>query len=232
MITWKKIQGYICSKWIKIRLKPIHVFCLHHVCAEFDRESMHECDWMQIDKFKSEIIAMQKSGVVFISLHDAYRKITKDKLRIRKYVVLTFDDGWASLNRVIPWLCEQQIPVTLFLNPAYIKGIARREIGTSLTEEELEELLRVGNGLITIASHGWNHTLCTEFPIPEFEESVSKSEAYLKKYDAYIPFFAYPCGRYSSKTDECLFSNGIVPVHMDGMPNYNNRKVIHREIID
>ena len=231
MITWKKIQGYIRSKWIKIRWHPIHVFCLHHVCAEFDAESMHESDWMQIDEFKSKVLSLRQEGVEFISLTDAYQHITDDKWRNTKYAVLTFDDGWASIREIIPWLYEQMIPVTLFLNPAYIKGIARREIGTSLTEEELEELLRVRNGLITIASHGWNHTLCTEFSIPEFEKSVSQSEAYFMKYDAYIPFFAYPCGRYSSKTDKYLRSRNIMPVYMDGNANYSSAPPIHREIL-
>ena len=223
----RKIQ----RKWMKLRLQPIRVFCFHHVSETFDAEIMHECDWMQIDEFKSKMQAMRKDGVEFISLTKAKEHLINDKFRKAKYAVITFDDGWASIREIIPWLCEQQIPVTLFLNPAYIKGDEKREMGTSLTQEELEELLRVGKGLITIASHGWNHTLCTELSMNEFEESVNRSEDFLSQYSEYISFFAYPCGRKLRQQDDYLLSKSMIPVYMDGERNYCNIQAIHRELL-
>ena len=83
----------IRRKLIKLRLQPIRVYCMHHVCAEFDEESMNEGDWMQINEFKRKVIEMQQDGVEFISLTEAYDKIANDKFRNHKYVVFTFDDG-------------------------------------------------------------------------------------------------------------------------------------------
>lgn len=221
----------IRHKLTKLRLQPIRVFCMHHVSKAYDEKQMHECDWMQIDEFKSKVIAMQQDGVKFISLTEAHRHIITDKCRRARYAVLTFDDGWSSLKNIIPWLCKQQIPVTLFVNPAYIKGEYKREIGTCLTQEELEELLKSGMSNIQIASHGWNHTLCTDLTLQEFENSVTSSDTYLKRFDAYIPYFAYPCGRKTQQQDGYLISKNIIPVYMDGGMNYSDTRAIHRELL-
>lgn len=214
---------------MKLRLQPIRVFCLHHVTKEFDPETMHECDWMQIDEFKNKVMSLQQSGVKFISLTEAHEKLQHDWFRCNKYAVLTFDDGWASLKEILPWLEEQYIPVTLFLNPAYIKGCERRELGISMNQSELVVFLKSGN--IEIASHGWNHALCVERSMREFMESVNHSIEYLSQYDGYIPFYAYPCGRYTQLHDDYLHSYGITPVYCDGLRNYNDMMAIHREFL-
>lgn len=46
-------------KRMKLRLQPIRVFCLHHVCEQFDAEAMYPCDWMALDEFKKKIIALR-----------------------------------------------------------------------------------------------------------------------------------------------------------------------------
>lgn len=222
----------IKRKLKKLRLQPIRVYCFHHVCASYDAESMHKCDWMQIDEFKKRVMEMQQSGVEFISLTDAYCHICKDSFRCRKYAVLTFDDGWSSLKEIIPWLVDRNIPVTLFLNPAYIMGAENREIGESITQGKLEQLLKLGKGLITIASHGWNHTLCTDLSMLEFEQSVNNCEVFLSEHGEYIPFFAYPCGVHVKGHNEYLLSKGITPVYMDGTKNYNGINAIHRESLN
>ena len=112
---------------MKLRLQPIRVFCLHHVCAKFDVESMNACDWMEIEEFKQHVAALQKNGVKFISLKDAYHHICEDKVRCKKYAVLTFDDGYASLKEILPWLEKQMIPATLFINGKYLDGKSYRK---------------------------------------------------------------------------------------------------------
>ena len=98
------IIAKIQRKLMKLRLHPIRVFCLHHVCAEFDAESMNACDWMQIDEFKSKVMTLQQNGVEFISLSKAYKHICYDHIRSKNYAVLTFDDGYASLKEILPCL--------------------------------------------------------------------------------------------------------------------------------
>ena len=100
---------------------PIRVFLFHQVSDRFDATTMIEGDWTQMDQFKRNINRLRKE-YTFIPLDKAYRKMRRDIFRFRDYAVLTADDGWASLNNILPWLAEQRIPVTLFLNPGYFDG--------------------------------------------------------------------------------------------------------------
>lgn len=222
---WHKIN----RKWVKLRLQPIRVFCLHHVCKAFDAESMNKGDWMQIDEFKQKVQTLQQNGVEFISLTEANHHICSDWFRHKKYAVLTFDDGYASLNEILPWLEERQIPVALFINGKYLDGKSYRKNPKEsyLTKEELFALT---SPLIEIGNHGWEHTRVTDMTEGEFIESVARNKDLLQKHPNYIPFWAYTYGAHSGKTDDYLHRQGLVPIYVDGMKNYNEI-VIHRELL-
>lgn len=220
----------IYKKMIKIRLQPIRVFCFHHVCKTFDMDSMYSVDWMQIDEFKSKVQAMQQARVEFISLTDANQHICHDWFRFKKYAVLTFDDGYASLKEILPWLEEQKIPVTLFINGKYLDGKSYRNNPKEkyLTKEELFALT---SPLIEIGNHGWEHTRVAEMTEEEFEQSVEKNVQLLSNHPNYIPFWAYTYGVYTDFTDSYLLEQHIIPVYIDGAKNYNDNKVVHRELL-
>ena len=225
-VLWHKIK----RKWMKLRLQPIRVFCLHHVCKAFDAESMNKGDWMQIDEFKTKVLAMRQDGVEFISLTEAYHHICNDWFRYMKYVVLTFDDGYASLKEILPWLEDCQIPVTLFINGKYLDGKSYRKNPNEryLTKDELFALT---SPLVEIGSHGWEHTDATMMTYKEFEEYIDKNIQLLTLHPFYIPYHAYTWGKYTSATDSYLFSKNIQSVYIDGQKNYNEKRVIHRELL-
>lgn len=214
---------------MKLRLHPIRVFCLHHVCKTFDAESMNEGDWMQIDEFKSKVLALQQDGVEFISLTYAYKHICNDYVRSKKYAVLTFDDGYASLKEILPWLEERQIPVALFINGKYLDGKSYRK---NPNEKYLTKkgLFALTSPLIEMGSHGWEHNRATEMTAEEFAESVKRNIDLLSGHPNYIPFWAYTYGDHSNKTDDYLHRQGLAPIYIDGMKNYNET-VIHRELL-
>ena len=226
----KELVNKIRRKWMKLRLQPIYVFCFHHVCETFDAASMNQRDWMQIDEFKQKVLKMQQDGVEFISLKEAYNKITNDKFRNRKYAVLTFDDGYASLKEILPWLEEQQISVTLFINGKYLDGTSYRKNPKEkyLTKEELFALT---SPLIEIGSHGWEHTDASKISTEEFIQSIAQNVELLQTHPRFIPFHAYTWGIHNEMTDILLQSKNIIPVYMDGMKNYREQQVIHRELL-
>ena len=215
---------------MKLRLQPIRVYCFHHVCAEFDAESMNVCDWMQINVLKQVVMFMQFNGVRFISLSEAYHHICSDTLRCRKYAVLTFDDGYASLKEILPWLEEQRIPATLFVNGKYLDGKSYRKNPKEqyLTQDELFALT---SPLIEIGSHGWEHVKATEQTVKEFEKSTEMNVALLNEHPRYIPFHAYTYGDHNAAAEDVLNQKLIVPVLIDGMKNYNDKQAIHRELL-
>lgn len=226
-----KIIDKIKRKWARLRLQPIRVYCLHHVCAEFDVESMNACDWMQIDEFKQKILSMQLSGIRFISLSEAYRHICEDRIRFKRYAVLTFDDGYVSLKEILLWLEEQQIPSTLFINGKYLDGKSYRKNPKEryLTKEELWALT---SPLIEIGNHGWEHNRVTDMNEEDFEMSVAQNVDVLSRHPNYVPFWAYTYGAHSKKTDVYLQGKQIVPVYVDGKKNYDDFTCVHRELID
>lgn len=222
----------IKRKLMKLRLQAIRVFCFHQVSDSFDERYMEQIDWMQTGSFMQRIESLQGEGYKFLSLVEAQEKLKQDKFRCKKYAVLTSDDGWATLRNVLPWLNEQQIPMTLFLNPAYLDGKHFRNSNKEqyLNTVEIEQIHKQ-YPLVTIGSHGWEHVAATEQTGDEFIESVNKTTAYLRKMPNYIPFHAYTWGRYSSKTNCILKEVGITPVYMDGEKNYNDSYAIHRELL-
>ena len=219
--------------WAKLRLQPIRVFCFHQVSDTFDESTMKHCDWLQTDVFKRILCDMLQKGYIFISLAEAREKMQRDIFRCKKYVVLTADDGWASLKNVLPWLNEQQIPVTLFLNPAYLDGKHFREKETEkyLNETEVAHLYEQ-YPLVTIGMHGWEHKEATQQSEDEFRESVKKSYTYLSILPNFVPYFAYPWGRRSEQTNAILIERSIVPVTIRGGLNYDGHQIIDREVLD
>lgn len=234
----------ILRKWIKLRLQPIHVFCLHHVTAKFDEGSMCNSDWMEIEIFKNRVEQMLRDNYAFISLEDAYCKIQKDFFRSRKYAVLTFDDGYKSLDEILPWLIEQKIPVTLFINGKYTDGKSQRQVEGKhfayLSASELKHYVEISKGFIFLQSHGYEHLDATAMSPDAFREQIEKNMSLLTSIRL-LPimgetgegaFHAYTWGRHNATTDAILKENNIIPVYIDGMKNYNDASCIHRELLE
>ena len=222
----------IKRKWMKMRLQPIRVLCFHQVSDAFDESYMERGYWLRTDVFKQRIEGLQQEGYVFISLPEAQEKMKRDRIRCKKYVVLTADDGWATLRNVLPWLNEQQIPVTLFLNPAYLDGKHYRDSEKEeyLTEVEVRNLHKQ-YPLVTVGSHGWDHVAATRQTEDEFRESIKRAKTYLSELPNYIPYYAYTWGWRNAKTNGILAEDGMMQVNMDGVMNYNDHNVIHRELL-
>lgn len=221
------IINKISKKFRKLCLRPINVYCLHHVCEQFDGEWMNECDWMPIEDFKRKVLACRINGVEFISLMEAYGHIRHDRLRFKKYAVITFDDGYATLNEILPWLRKHNIPVTLFVNPDYAAGIAYRITPKEqyLSVEELSQLK------VDVGMHGLQHIDVSKMSEKEFAAYSSESIEATSKFVRFVPFWAYTWGLHNSMTDGILQGKAIIPVLIDGMKNYNDFLRIHRELL-
>lgn len=219
------------KKWKQFWLKPVQVFCFHQVSDEFEPDTMKQSDWMQTDEFKQRLLMLKKKNT-FVTLEEAYRYIANDRCRLKRYAVLTSDDGWASLKSILPWLEEQQIPVTLFLNPLYLDGQHFRECETEryLSENDVQSIIRECPK-VTIGMHGWEHVDASKQSEDEFRKNVQQSVGALKGYETFVPFFAFPWGRRNRMNVQVLKEFNLVPVLMDGLVNYDDATQIHRELL-
>lgn len=241
-----KILRYrIRKKLLHLRLQPIRVLCIHEV-SEVDENSP---DWIPTAYFKRTILEMQSQGYKFISLKEAYEHIRSDELlRIRKYAVLTADDGLRCHLEMLPWLEQHNVPITLCLNVLSLKqticGLPYKQWYNIVDKEEdkeyaqrlyisEDELKSLTSNFVSFALHGVNHDeAATDISIEEFGKEVTASVDYFIAFKQYIPFFAYKYGKHSIKTDKLLWSKSIIPILADGEKNYNDSRYIHREILE
>lgn len=240
----KDFINRIRHKWTKMRLQPIRVLCFHEV-SDVDEGSP---DWIPIDFLKEELIRMRQQGYQFITLKEAHEHIRKDKIRTAKYAVLTADDGLRCHLELLPWLEEQDIPITLCLNvisPQQKKCgkpyVDWYNINDEQTEQKYAERLYISeeelNGLnseyVSFALHGENHNeAATDLSAEELQRDI---ELCLEKYEdnaRFVPFYVYKYGKHTKGTDMIVRRNNLIPVLSDGAKNYNDVSVIHREIIE
>lgn len=236
------------NKWLHLRLQPIRVFCFHQVSDSFNPFTTWKCDWTQTNLFKSNILKL-KEQYAFISLPEAQDKLIHDKIRLHKYAVLTADDGYRSLLNILPWLEENQIPITLFINTKYLDKVswssineeqARRTKPDVDMEKEVcpdlflskKELFSLKSPLVSLGLHGHEHLDATKQSEEEFRKNVERCRELLSTHPRYVPFFAYTWGRHNSLTDEVLREMDLVPVLANGMKNYDGTRSISRICID
>ena len=172
-----------------------------------------------------------------------------DVFRLRKYAVLTADDGYKSILNILPWLEEQQIPITLFINTKYLDGKSWSEINEEQARRakpdvdmlkdacpnlyiSKEELFEMTSPLISIGMHGHEHLDATKQTATEFKQNVEHCKEILKTHPRYVPFFACTWGRHNEATDSELKKMNLVPVLVNGTVNYKNIEYIDREAID
>lgn len=242
IILLKKIQRFL----LRTRLRPIHVYCFHQVGDVYDPTKSFECDWIEIKQFK-HILDTLSRRFTFISLSEAYSHLSKDRIRLKNYAVLTCDDGYKSVLNVLPFIKEKGIPITLFVNANYLDGthyipelyyqavsfspnIEEQEFVNSLYLS-LDELENMDPKWVSIGNHGWEHNVVSKLSPRDFEKQLDDSTSIIKRLSSFTPFYAYTYGRHSTVTDMILHDSGYIPVLMDGMVNINETKCIHRELL-
>lgn len=237
----------IKRKLTKLRYQPIRVFCFHQTSAVFDASTMWECDWTEIELFKRNILKL-RSEYTFISLQEANDKLRRNSFRVRKYAVLTSDDGYATLNNILPWLEENKIPITLFINSKYMDG----ESWSPINEEQAlrsdpnaimtevvqglyltkEEIWNINSPLVAIGMHGHEHLDATKMTDAEFEQNVNLCKSALEHHPRFVPYWAYTWGRHDKSKDVILRRHKIIPVLISGQKNYTYNGYIDRECFD
>lgn len=234
--------------WIRQRLKPISVFVFHHVSEVRNPLVSAKSDWTQTEQFKRNICQLQKE-YSFISLEEAWRRLSHDRFRLRKFAVLTADDGYRSLLSILPWLEQQGVPITIFVNTKYLdkkswgkvnEEVARKnkpdidmlsEVCPDLFLSE-EELFALDSPLVSVGMHGHEHLDAAKQSEDEFRKNVIECLNILSVHKRFVPFYAYTWGHHNTVTDRIIGEKNLVAVLVNGMKNDNNTDHINRFCID
>lgn len=241
------IRERILWKLTRLRLQPIRVFCFHHVSDERDPLVCIEEDWTQTDQFKQNILKLQ-SEYTFISLADAIEKLKHDTFRIKKYAVLTCDDGLKTIPFLWPWLEEHKIPLTCFINAKYLDGKSFKEldetrirkIDKDIAVQDVisrqymtwDDIRKLSSPMITFGMHGYEHWDAGRQTEAEFENSVVKSIDALKDLPNYVPYWAFTWDHWQMYDFPILRKYNIVPLLLRGNPNYEWYGYVDRELLD
>jgi peptidoglycan/xylan/chitin deacetylase (PgdA/CDA1 family) len=240
----KEIVLKLERKLLRFRLQPVRVFCFHEVGENEENNP----DRIPMSFLMETIQQLLNCGYEFISLEEAHAHIKKDKIRIKKYAVLTADDGLKCQLNVLEWLEKKNIPITLCLNVLSLNnktcGLPYRKwyhIEDKETEkryaEQLyiseSELQRIESNLVTFALHGVNHDeAATEISLDDFKKDVETCMQKFVLNKHYVPYYTYKYGMHNRNTDEVLRQYNLTPILVDGEKNYNDASCIHRELLE
>lgn len=240
---WQRIQ-YL---WMRLRYRRIRIFVFHHVSDVMNPLICEKEDWTQTDQFKHNISVLQKR-YQFISLSEACDKLQHDKFRIRKYAVLTTDDGLASVIDILPWLEDKKIPLTLFVNTRYMKRDILKPIHAARLKKEVpdadtfaiaqkmylseEQIFALISPLVEIGMHGYEHINAQRVSESTFEEDFQKGYEPLCSHPRFIKAFAYPWGKHTFESAKFMSKFGVVALAVRGEKNYIWGRCLFRECID
>lgn len=242
MKTYKRILRIIkrCGK------EPIRVFCIHHVCDEYNSDIMWDIDWVSTASLKRYIIRLKNEGVQFVSLDECKGHLRKDFIRRKKYAVLTADDGFSSMINILPWLDDNNIPITLFLNSKSFKQkevcmniiplIQKYKLSNAGNTDAFDNMYLNSSDIskyhnISIAYHGHEHIDEVDSSRDLFEENLKECIDAFADETRVIPFYAHTYGKSTKENDAILKKYGLTPVYINGGKNYCNGKKIDRELI-
>lgn len=153
-------------------------------------------------RFESIVKKLMKE-YVFVSLETLLSSQTKKNL-----ATITFDDGYESVLKIVPFLNLHKIPATIFIltNP---KRVNRKELDANsnfLKESEIKKLLSIG---WTLGSHGETHTDFSALATESLEQEIRDSKYKLEKmYGVEVKYFAYPKGVVDTNIATLVKRNG------------------------
>lgn len=231
-MDFSKIRNKVLRRLNKIRFSPIEVFVFHAVSKQFDERQNLMVDWISVEKFKEVVLRYQKE-FQFISLEEANKKLHRNWWRSKRFAVLTCDDGYQSILSILPFLEENRIPITLFVNPKYLDGVSKREDYADEPKYiSKEELWALKSEYVTIGMHGFEHLDATKQSEEEFNDSIERSIESIGSHERFILYFAYTWGNYNRMTQRVLAEKKIVPVLTDGLPNFQYGRGISRKSLE
>jgi len=118
-----KIPDSIISK---IHLKifkeknSLNTFIFHGLFKNEEEKNLNTVDpqpWITIDQFQEFIEYHLKHNYEFVSPEDIINGLSKDK----KYIMITFDDGYYNNKHALPILKKYKIPATFFISTKHIQ---------------------------------------------------------------------------------------------------------------
>ncbi len=155
-----------------------------------------------IDELEEQIKTLQQEGYTFLFLSEFYKimqQVPKNtKLHLKKYVVITIDDGYKSnYELVYPILQKYNVKANISVVTSSIGTIPLPGDIARMSWENLNEMQQ--SGLVEIYNHTNDHTPVGNRSYQEVASSVDKGEKMLNQFlqkRSPVKVLTYPNGNY------------------------------------
>jgi peptidoglycan/xylan/chitin deacetylase (PgdA/CDA1 family) len=159
--------------------------------------------------FEQQMAYLAGHGFDIVALKTGL-KLLRAGANLRRKVVLTFDDGYASfLDVVVPTLLRLAFPATLFIVPGHFGGRAVWSSGSSerglLSELHVRQLSELG---FDLGSHSMSHCNLLKAAPAELALELSRSLQWLVDLGQPFKAFAYPGGQWSKRECDAVRTTG------------------------
>ncbi len=142
--------------------------------------------------FAQQMQFLHEHGYAAITLDEAVDRLCEQRTDGRKYVVITFDDGYGDFySNAYPILAEYGLPATVFLVTGFIQD--RQSSGSKAVYLSWSEVRELGARGIQIGSHTVTHPELKFLHFREIEEELARSKRTIE--DATggeVKSFSYP----------------------------------------
>lgn len=225
VVNWgKKTAGYLSAFMAQlpyVRMGDSLGILLYHEVAPVISGIPASSLKVTPERFRQQIEGLLDRGYVIRPLREVLRNRALGLLPSPRTVVLTFDDGFASVYAYAwPVLKELKAPATLFLTTAYLDsddpfpfdvwGNSYRdrlphELYRPLSSEECREM--ADNGMVELGSHTHTHRDFRGRPEELRQDTQASVDFLQKRYGLKEVGFAFPGGRkYLGQWDKTLIA--------------------------
>lgn len=211
--VYSQVMEVYRSARIDATLRPfaeIPVLTYHRVLKTAPSGSRFNI-YVTVDELESQIISLKRRGFEFVSFKDIANGV-----RLRKPVILTFDDGYAdNYENLLPLLKKHNAKAVIYVLAD--RGIKNNLWDMDLGEPEAplmndEQLLEChSSGLVEIGSHGMSHQHLPQLNDSDVLQEISKSKEKLEAMlNDEVVSFAYPYGDYGGREAKMVCKAGYV----------------------
>lgn len=167
------------------------------------------------DVFKEQMKYLSDNGYTTISLRQYIDRLRRGKIKNKKEVVLTFDDGFRNnYTFAFPILKKMGFTATFFLTSGFIGRTCQWHRDQSIKEMPLlswDEIKEMSAADMEFGAHTMNHVDLTKASDIELEQEIDGSRKMIEDFlGKSVDLFCYPYGRYSGKIETKVKNYGFL----------------------
>jgi peptidoglycan/xylan/chitin deacetylase (PgdA/CDA1 family) len=191
-------------------LTEVPILMYHQVSDTEITDSVHKV-YVSKARLREQFVSLKKRGYQAITF-----KELADGVRVKKPVILTFDDGYANnYHNLLPLLAEFDFKAVIYALTDEALTCNRWDLASGEPEAALmnrEQLLACHrSGRVEIGSHGINHQRLSQLDPAEMVREVVESKQRLESWlEDEVVSFAYPYGDYGDREVEAVRAAGYL----------------------